>query len=167
MINCNLDRNRNNPTCRKERVGEASFSVILPKRDNSGMKINNSLYQKYISKMNRRFGGTSTYPSVLGCFRNKKTKKTECETNFEIKSLRDFENPFNDKSGLTPRERKGLLRRDYGFMKRLAKDAGDEFGQTAMLIIRDDINDASLIFTKRKKRLPSKKIFDDFFNREI
>ena len=139
----------------------------MPKRDNSGQKINNKLYQKYISKINTRFGGSTTTPSVLGCFVNEQSGRTECEANIRIDAVRDFENPFDDKTDFSLSERKNLLEKDFKFMKQIAKQSGDEFGQTAMLVIKDDIDDASLILTKRKDNLPKEKIFDDFFDREV
>ena len=167
-LNCSLKKNKNNSLCkRKIKSGEAIFSVIMPKRDNSGQKINNKLYQKYISKINNRFGGSTTMPSVLGCFVNEQSGRTECEANIRIDAVRDFENPFDDRSNLSISERKELLKEDFKFMKKIAKHSGDEFGQTAMLVIKDDIDDASLILTKRKDSLPREKIFDDFFDREV
>src|SRR3990167_7247940 len=77
-LNCSLKKNKNNSLFkRKIKTGEAIFSVIMPKRDNSGQKINNKLYQKYISKINNRFGGATTMPSVLGCFVNEQSGRTE------------------------------------------------------------------------------------------
>lgn len=168
-IDCSLKRNRNKQVCktRKKSIGEAEFSVILPKRDNSGQKINNRLYQKYISKMNKRFGGSTINPNLMGCFKNKDTKRIECETNLKVSSIRDFENPFDDKSHLTDPQKKRLLDEDFKFLKKLSKEAGDEFGQTAMLTIRNNIDDASLILTKRKVKLRPNKIFDDFFNKNL
>ena len=59
MINCNLKQNADLDVCKKS-VGEAHFTMILPKADNSGNKIKPSRYGKYVDKINNRFGGCTT-----------------------------------------------------------------------------------------------------------
>lgn len=170
-FNCSLKRNSNSPKCISQRINnnskEAVFTLIVPKNDNSGRKINNKEYGGYISKINDRFGGSTTTPTVLGCFKNKQTHRTECEPNLKIEAVRDFESPFDSKKDLSNKSKREVLRKDYEFMINLQKKIGDNFGQTAMLTVASEVDDASLILTKRKNKLDNKKIFDDFFNRYV
>lgn len=167
MINCNLKRNRYKSHCKKKAVGEAEFKVILPKRDNSGRKINIKIHKRYIDRMNKRFGGTTTKPQVLGCFKDPKSKNQfQCEQNIVIEAVRDFDSSIKLKN-LSAGKRAKKLKEDFSFVKRLAKDAGKQFGQESIMIQFDRIADATFVGGKRKKRLSEDKIFDDVFAREV
>lgn len=146
-------------------VGEGSYSLTLPKRDNSGQKIDNKLHMRYINRMNKRFGGTTTRPRALGCFINQRGK-SECEENIVIESVRDFD-ASKDLQRLDSIERMKKLRDDFRFVKDLGKDAGEQFGQESIMVQFDRIQDATFIGGQRKSKLSSDKIFDDVFAREI
>lgn len=163
-IDCSLRKNAKKDSCKKE-VGEGSFSITLPKRDNSGQKVSNRLHRGYINRMNRRFNGSTTRPQVLGCFKGSKGR-TQCEENIVIESVRDFDasKEMKRKDAI---ERMKQLRDDFRFMKSLGKDAGRQFGQESIMVQFDRIQDATFVGGKRKSKLSSDKIFDDVFAREI
>jgi len=156
-IDCSLKKNAHLEKC-KRAVGEARFSLILPKRDNSGRPIKTKLLNKYIKGMNNIFGGSSTLPRIEGCYIDKKGKAF-CEQNIEIIGVRDFESPY-DKSlrKLNSREREKKLNKDWVEVKKLGKKARKEFGQESVLLINDKINDATIYKGKGYKKISNKKI---------
>ena len=167
-INCNLKINAKLNSCKKS-VGEGSFSLTLPKKDNSGRKIDNKLHRKFIRRMNKHFGGTTTKPQVLGCFRDSSKKGNrafQCEENIIIEAVRDFDSSkqMKNKDAI---ERTKQLRDDFRFVKGLGKQAGKDLGQEAIMVQFDRIQDVSFVDGKRKSQLGKDKLFDDVFSREI
>lgn len=166
-MDCTLKKNFSKPSCIKD-VGEAEFKMVIPKNDNSGKPIKHKILSKYISKINGRFGGSTTIPTVKGCYSTKEGNKNVffCERNFEITAVRDFQTPYNrELRKLNSKQRLKRLSEDYKFMKSLARKAGQELGQDSIFIESDYINDASFIkgnFSKkvRKKKLESKKAME-------
>lgn len=159
MIDCSKKQNWKNKKC-KAQVGEALFTIVLPKADNSKNKIRPSSYNKYVKKINRRFGGSTTKPITLGCeIRN---NKIQCESGLAIETWLDFDsNPELKK--LNSQERKEKLKKDYKFLRELAKQSAKDFGQDSVPVIFDNITDVSLnkgIWKKRieKSKLTGKKI---------
>lgn len=159
-MNCDLKRNRNKAVCKKS-VGEAEFKIILPKYDNSGRPIKHKILSKYISKMNKRFGGTTTTPTVKGCYSFKQNGKDvfQCEKNLQIMAVRDFETPYNrDLRKKNANQRRKLLKQDYSFMQGLAKYAGKELGQESVFVESDYINDASILKGRKSNKLRRNKL---------
>ncbi len=140
MINCNLKKNANLEICKK-RVGEAHFTIILPKADNSGNKIRPSKYGKYVKKINSRFGGSTTKPITLGCWEDKERDKLVCEEGLAIETVLDFDSTPELKK-LDAIERKKRMNQDFKFMNRLAEQSAREFGQDSVPVIFDNIKDA-------------------------
>lgn len=170
MVDCDLKKNFSKPSC-KRAVGEGHFTIILPKADNSGTKIKPKVFSKYVDKINKNFGGSTTKPKTLGCWVDEKRGKLQCESGVAIESWRDFDaNP--DMKKLNSNERQNVLKKDYAFMKRLAKESANEFGQDSVPVIFDNIVDVSLNKGKWKKsiaknKLTGKKMPSDMWNKEI
>jgi len=170
MINCNLKKNWNNKKCKKA-VGEGHFIMILPKADNSGNKIKQTYFNKYIDKVNDRFGGSTTKPITLGCWRDEKRKnKLQCETGFAIETWRDFDTPQFEKFNVE--KRKKQLTSDFKFMNKLAEESAREFGQDSVPVIFDNITDAKLnkgLWKKKieKSKLTGKKVKGDLWKKYI
>lgn len=161
-MNCSLKKNKNRKSCKD--VGEAEFRMVIPKNDNSGKPIKLKVLNKYIGKVNKIFGGSTTIPTTKGCYVDK--NKLYCENGFLISGVRDFDSKYNDLSNLSAKQRRAKLNSDYNQLKRLAKQAGKELGQDSIFIESDYINDASFIpgtWTQSlpKSKLGNKEIFTD------
>ncbi len=170
MVNCNLKKNANLEVCKKQ-VGEAHFTMILPKADNSGNKIKPSQYNKYIKRVNARFGGSTTKPITLGCWEDEKRKKLQCEEGFAIETFRDFDSS-KELEKLDAIERKKKMNQDFKFMNKLAEQSAEDFGQDSIPVIFDNIQDAKLNKGEWreklvKSKLTGKKIEKDLWNRNI
>ena len=165
-----LKQNCNNEKCKKA-VGEAQFTIILPKADNSNNQIKKDLIFKYADKIGVRFGGTTTKPVTLGCWRDEERGKIQCESGVAIETFRDFDS--DDKmQNFNSEERKVQLEKDFNFMNRMAKESAIEFGQDSVPVIFDNISDASLNkgeWTQKinKSKLTGKKVSDDLWNKYI
>lgn len=157
-MNCNIKKNQNKRQCiARKNVGEARFSLILPKNDNSGKPIKLKVLNKYIQKVNDVFGGSTTVPTTKGCYVDKDVLM--CENGFEVTAVRDFESKY-DKSlrKLNSNQRINRIKKDYSELKKVAKEAGKELGQDSVMVVSDYINDASFISGKWLKGLPKSKL---------
>ncbi len=169
-IDCSLKRNRNKRSCLRK-VGEAHFTMILPKADNSGNKIKPSRYKEYIKKINTRFGGSTTKPITLGCWVDEERDKIQCEQGLAIETFLDFDsNPELKK--LNSMERKKKMNQDFKFMNKLAEQSANEFGQASVPVIFDNISDAKLnkgMWRKKieKSKLTGEKIENDSWERHV
>jgi hypothetical protein len=156
MADCKLKKNWGSPSCKKQ-VGEAHFTIILPKADNSGAKIKPAVFSKYVNKINKNFGGSTTKPKTLGCWVDETRGKLSCESGISIEAFRDFDsNPEMKK--LNSEERKNVLKKDYAFMRRLAKASALELGQDSVPVIFDNIVDVSLNKGVWKEKINKKKL---------
>ena len=170
MINCNLKQNAELDVCKKS-VGEAHFTIILPKADNSSNKIKPSKYNKYIKKINARFGGSTTKPLTLGCWMDEERNNLSCEEGVAIETWRDFDsNPELEK--LNSIERTNKMNQDFKFMNKLAKQSAKDFGQDSVPVIFDNIRDAKLNKGEwrqelAKSKLTGKKIENNLWERNI
>jgi len=170
VMDCKLKKNWRKSSCKKA-VGEAHFTIILPKADNSGTKIKPSVFSKYVDKINRNFGGSTTKPKTLGCWVDEKRGKLNCEQGFSIESWRDFDIDPELKK-LNSEERKKILQKDYAFMRKIARESAKEFGQDSVPVIFDNIADVSLNKGKwrksiEKKKLTGKKYPSNIWDKEI
>jgi len=156
MINCNLKKNANLEVCKRQ-VGEAHFTIILPKADNSGNKIRPSKYNKYIKRINTRFGGSTTKPITLGCWMDKERNKLVCEEGVAIESFLDFDSTPELKK-LDAIERKKRMNQDFKFMNKLAEQSARDFGQDSVPVIFDNIKDAKLNKGVWKEKLVKEKL---------
>ncbi len=164
MINCDLKKNWNRKVCKKS-VGEAHFTLIYPKADNSNNKINQTEFNKYVNKINSRFGGSTTKPITLGCWIDEKRNKLNCESGFAVETFRDFDSGMKK---LNVIERKKQLEKDYKFLRKIAKDSAIDFGQESILVQFDNIRDVTFIPGKRIDRLNIKKLRkEDLFSDSI
>jgi len=155
-IDCSLKKNLNNSKCKKA-VGEAVFSIIIPKGDNSNNQINKRTISKHIKKISNRFGGTTTRPITLGCWTDDKRGELQCETGLQVYSFVDFDSPYNTAlKKLDVIQRKDKLQKDYKFMKRISKEIAKEFGQDSIPVIYDNVKDISFIQGSWKKKLNKK-----------
>lgn len=154
MVNCNLKKNKNNAKC-KRAVGEGVFSMIIPKADNKRNKIKHDVIKKHINKINGRFGGSTTTPTTLGCWRDEaRGGKMQCETGMKVITYRDFEG-----SKLDAEERRTKLDSDYKFVKKVAKEMGKELGQDAIAVTYDNVEDVSFVPGEWKANMPKSKVY--------
>lgn len=165
-IDCSKRENARSDKCKRQ-VGEGFFTMILPKADNSSNKIKPDRFNSYISRINSRFGGSTTKPITLGCWKDEKRNKLNCETGFAIETFRDF-----DGSDLDAIERKNKLEEDDKFLNDLAQEAANEFGQDSVPVIYDNIVDVKLnkgMWRKdiEKEKLTGKKIKGNLFKKYI
>ncbi len=170
MINCDLKKNFNNLKCKKA-VGEAHFTMILPKADNSGNKIRPIKFNKYLDKINRRFGGSTTKPITLGCWKDENRNKLQCESGFAVETFRDFDSEIELEKLNVPGRRK-KLKSDFDFMNKLAKEAATDFGQDSVPVIFDNISDAKLnkgVWKKKiaESKLTGRKVKGDLWKKHI
>jgi len=170
MINCDLKKNWGMNKCKKA-VGEAVFSIIIPKADNSGNKIKPIKFNKYVERINNRFGGSTTKPITLGCWIDKKRNKLNCESGIVIEGWRDFDSDINLKR-LNVEERQKKLKQDFNFMNKIAKESAIDFGQDSVPVIYDGVSDVSLnkgVWKKKiaKSKLTGKKIPSNLWNKHI
>ena len=155
-MDCTLKKNANSPKCKKA-VGEAHFTIIVPKADNSGNKIKPSYFEKEVNKIHRRFGGTTTKPITLGCWQDEKRKELQCETGFAIETFRDFDSD-SELKGYNATRRQKQLKNDYAFLRRLAKRFAVDLGQDSIPVIFDNISDVSLNKGMWKKKIEKNKL---------
>ena len=170
-IDCSLKKNAKNMKCKRQ-VGEAVFSIIIPKADNSRYKINHKEYDKVRKEIHKRFGGSTTKPTTLGCYTDK--RKIQCETGMEIQVFRDFDTPYqknNELKKLDSIQRQKKLKEDYAFMKRQASILAKSFGQDSIPVIYDNVSDISYLKgqwrNKMKKNRTGKKLTDKPFKKYV
>ena len=171
MINCNLKRNKNKKECKinYHKVREARFELILPKRDNSQSKIDYKRFNKYTTKINKIFGGSTTHPVTLGCYYDKKFNRPYCEEGFKITAVRDFDGMYTEPKlkNYSDAQKQAELKRDYKRVKQIAKLAGKEFGQESIMVLQDNIHDADYVKGKKRKRLQKNKLHENLFEKHI
>ena len=156
MVNCDLKKNERNKICLKQ-VGEAIFSIIIPKSDNSNNSINQKSVKKYVNKINSEFGGSTTKPVTLGCWSDEKREKLQCETGTHVSGYVDFDSPYDaELNKMNVSQRKANLQKSYKFMKKVAKEMANEFGQDSIPVIYDNVRDISFIQGTWKKKLNKK-----------
>jgi len=169
VLDCNLKKNAKLKEC-KARVGEAHFTMILPKADNSGRKIKPSIHKKQINKVNKHFGGSTIKPITLGCWRDEERKKLQCESGYAVETFRDFDSDPKMKK-LDAIERRKVLKKDHTKMKLIAKSVAKEYGQDSVPVIYDNITDVSLVKGEWKPKInrskTGKKITGDVFNKNL
>ena len=170
MVNCNLKKNWNKSSCIKNNTGgEAEFRLVIPKRDNSGRAIKTDVLLKYVRKINKVFGGSTTYPSVFGCYKNEKNED-QCEENVVITGVRDFDSRFSPElNNYSSKKKQHKLKNDYNKLIALGKKASKELGQEAIFVESDYINDASFVSRNkktRKEKISDSKVTSDSINFE-
>ena len=170
-IDCSSKKNSKKEKCKKQ-VGEAVFSILVPKADNSRNKINHKEYNKVRKEIHKRFGGSTTKPTTLGCYTDK--GKIYCETGFQIQAYRDFDTPYqknNELKSLDAQQRQKKLKEDYAFMKRQASILAKSFGQDSVPVIYDNVSDISYLKgqwrNKMRKSRVGKKVTDKPFRKYI
>ncbi len=156
MVNCNLKKNANLDICKKQ-VGESHFTIILPKADNSGNKIKPSRYGKYVDKINTRFGGSTTKPITLGCWKDEERDKLQCESGIAIETVLDFDSTPELKK-LNATERKKRMNQDFKFMNKIAEKSANEFGQDSVPVIFDNVRDVKFNKGEWRKELVKSKL---------
>ncbi len=137
-------------------ITDRSFSVIVPKYDNSGRKIDVEFHKKYAKQMITRFGGVSVIPVVLGCWTNNKGQVI-CEENAMMISMRDYDDITNAEE---------QLKTDRAFIKQLAKQVGTELGQDSVMTEEDEI-DVQFVKGRYVEKLPKQKLKYELFERYI
>jgi len=156
MIDCSKKQNFKNKVCLRA-VGEAQFSIVIPKNDNSGKPIKKTILRKYINRVNDVFGGSTTVPTTKGCFFDK--KKFFCEDGLQITGVRDFDTKYNKKlKKLNSLQRKKKMSNDYKKMRKIGKEAAKQLGQDSVMVIHDSIADASFVPGRFKSKLRKSKI---------
>lgn len=137
-------------------VGEGEFKLVLPLYDNKGRKIKSGEYNHYLKQMNSRFGGSSSN-RIFGCYLDDKGER-QCETNIVVTSVRDFDNPYDNLSKLSCKDRNKRLEEDNKFVVKLSREARKEFGQESVLSVWDKIQDATLVKGEKKEGLAEHKL---------
>lgn len=170
-IDCSLKKNSRNKKCLRQ-VGEAVFSIIIPKGDNSRNKIKHKEFDKCRNAIHNRFGGSTTKPTTLGCYTDK--EKIQCEMGFQVSAYRDFDTPYqenNELRKLNVQERQKKLKQDYAFMKKQATKIAKSFGQDSVPVIFDNVSDISYLRgqwrNKMKKNRTGKKLTSKPFKKYI
>lgn len=106
-------------------INDLELSVIVPKHDNSGNKINPSEVKDVAEEMSEEFGGVSIDPSVLGCWKSE-DKGLICEENMRVSTSLDTEDP--DSPSRAEGER---------IVQEQAKNLGEELGQAAIMTTQE------------------------------
>lgn len=167
MINCSRKENFNRKECKKS-VGEGVFSIILPKGDNSRNKINTQIHSKYIQMINNHFGGSTTKPVTLGCYKDPERNTPFCEEGLQVMAFRDFDSPYDQKlQKLNLEKRKQKLKDDFDFMQKLAKESAIELGQDSVPVIYDNVADISYMKGLWKKEIDKEKLSGDKISENI
>ncbi len=164
-LNCDLKKNSNKKEC-KSRVGEAHFTMILPKADNSGRRIKPNIHKKYINRVNEHFGGSTVKPITLGCWKDGKRRRLQCETGYAVETFRDFDSSSQTKK-LNSVQRKDVLKKDHAKMKSIAKSAAKEYGQDSVPVIYDNISDVTLVKGKWRPQISSSKTGNKITNGDV
>ncbi len=125
---------------------EREHVLILPKFDNDGHRIEVDMLRKYATMMAKEFDGVSIAPTTLGCW-VPKGGELQCEENIKLSSSRDLDD-------MSDAEAETRMRKDRQFMDKLAKAAGDEFGQDAIFVQTDIIKDFDLKAGRWVRELP-------------
>ncbi len=159
------------------RQKEPEFSIMIPAYDNSRRKIRPKHFKKYIDRLNNRFGGSTVTANTLGCFVNPDTKppKVECEKNHKIRIARDWDSPFIktiEDRAFEPREtatepekkaamawQRQIIEEDWDFVRKVARDIGEEFGQTGVFADFALLEEVSTIPGRRQEKLGDSKVF--------
>jgi hypothetical protein len=136
-----------NPTPERP-IPVTTYRVILPKRDNSGNRIDPKVLEKYALKMAEQFGGVTTTPRVLGCFKG--DVGLECEENMLMESTVQEEGADS-----------AILNRR--FITRLGAEAGKELGQQCIYEVQRSEVETNCVPGQRKKSLPESKLLEDPF----
>lgn len=126
---------------------EREFSIIIPKKDNAGHLLDVGGIKRYAEKMSDHFGGVTINPTVVGCWREKKSDPLQCEENVRLFSGRDFPVGTSDVDA----EKK--LASDRLFMKKFATDIGRKFGQYSIYVVEDIVKDNKQIRGEWKEQV--------------
>lgn len=141
---------------KKDLINDREFRLVLPKYDNSGMKIKTSKIRDVVDKMTDNFKGVTVYPSVIGCWIGDDKKKV-CEENIIISSVRDSESTENFNS---------VIKEDLKFIKSLASEVGMDLGQESILY-GDSKTEVTFAPGEKIKKLPKSKVGRDAFSNLI
>lgn len=133
-------------------INDREFRVIVPKFDNAGQKIRVGLIQNIAERISRRFGGVTVIPTTLGCFQPEDGDLI-CEENVIFSTVRDSEDGVN-------------VRDDEVWMRELAHDIGEEFGQIAVMV-SEDVVESQFVSGDFAERLPEEKVGRDAFRELI
>jgi len=141
-----------------EEINDIEFGIILPKYDNSGRKIDPRFAKEVAIKMSKRFGGVTTFPTVLGCWVSDRGD-LQCEENILITSIRDTES-IEDK----PVHEQ--IEEDRRFMEELGRECGKLFGQ-ASVMETSGRKEVSFIEGRYREELPKRMVFKDIFTKHF
>jgi len=123
-------------------VSDRSFSITVPKYDNSGKKIPNRYFQKYVEKMSGHFGGVTVFPTVQGHWIGE--GRSFVDKNYVLSASRDYDLISNQSEA---------LKKDKKFIKELAKVVGVELGQASIFVETDLLDDVSFIRGRFREKL--------------
>lgn len=99
------------------------YKLVLPKFDNDLHRINTDALKDISKRMAAHFGGITVFPKIFGCDIDDK-KELRCEENMMLTSIRLPE------ENVDPMQ---IKQDDEVFMKNLALEAGEKFGQRSIL----------------------------------
>lgn len=160
QIDCSLKKNANNPKCKKQ-VGEGIFSVVIPKADNAGRLIRHSEIKKHVSKLNNHFGGSTTNPTTLGCWNDEERGVLQCETGLKVSSYVDFDSPYAPElQKMDAQERAKKLKEDFNFVKKVAKEIADDFGQDSIPVLFENPKDISFVKGTWEEKMDDNQVQD-------
>lgn len=128
--------------------------IVLPKYSNAKERIDTDVLADYAKKMSEYYGGVTVRPMTVGCWVDK--GKLECEENVVMCSAILA-------SKMSPSE----IEEKKEKLFKLAKRAGEQLGQEAIMVWFDEIDDVEFIEGIRKEHLPDKLKEDDYFKKLI
>ena len=138
---------------------DRTFSIVVPKYDNSGSKIDVEIHKKYAKEMYEVFNGVSVIPVVLGCWHDKDINQVICEENIMLFSSRDYDNP-----DIVNKE--AQLKTDKAFIKQLARQVGTELGQRSVMT-EEELVDIKFVKGNYQDKLPKQKLKVELFERYV
>lgn len=131
---------------------EREFKLVLPKRDNSGVRIRTSVLTDIIRDVAEHFNGVSVVPTTLGCYRDSETQRLQCEENLTVTVTRTQSSPDE-------------LRADHQFMLAVAHRAAKLFGQEAVMESENHGTHTIFVPGVRRQHLSSELLEHDDFQR--
>ncbi len=156
------------------KITEKTFTIILPKKDNSGNYIKLDVLSDKVKSLASHFGGVTILPNANGCY--KSGGKLICEEMFEVQLSRDFSNPYSDDKLIKEfREKcttenldnintqrciklaKQISEEDEKFIMEEVEKIGKELGQDTIFVREEVDENIKMISGSYKEKLPEEK----------
>ena len=109
----------------RQAPGEMTYTITLPRRDNSGKDVAMEVYRTFAKEMSEHFGGVSIQPETYGCWHDKNWRKVKCEENIVFTASRDCKYDSCDKE---------IRDADDEFVENMAQDYARWLGQESVYV---------------------------------